>query len=165
MQANISASAEASGQVLALAGFLAEHGGTLAQGRGIDQRELEAAYALAYNLYGQARWEDALAMFDFLCAHDHLQRRFHIGRAACLQMHKQYERALVAYGVAHLMDVDDPDVGLRIAECLAGLGRHADARLALATVAVQVEGKPEHDAVGRRAQALFDLLAQVEASA
>lgn len=146
----------------ALGQALFRDGVTLAQASGITREELEAAYAFAYALYGQARWEEALRLFDFLCQQSHLDRRLHVGRGSCLQMLRQYERALVAYGIAHVMDVEEPGVGLRTAECLIALGRHDDAHTALETVAMLVSGKPEHAALQQRVQALAELLNHTE---
>lgn len=145
-----------------LAQALWRDGVTLAQACGISGEELEAAYAMAYGLYGQGCWDDALQLFDFLCQHSHLERRFHVGRGSCLHMLRQYERALVAYGVAHVMDVEEPSVALRTAECLIALGRHSDALTALETVELLVTGKPEHAALQQRAQALAELLTHTE---
>jgi type III secretion system low calcium response chaperone LcrH/SycD len=133
-------------------------GGTVAALYGLDADELEALYALAYNLYNQARWAQALKLFSFLTFHDHLERRFHLGRAACLQMLKQHEDALRAYGLAYVLDVLDPMVSLRIAECLIALRRKEDALTALETVVALTEAGSEFAPIRQRAVALATLI-------
>lgn len=129
---------------------------TLANLKGLNTQEMEAAYAVGYNLYNQARWLDALKVFSFLSFHDHLDRRFHIGRGACLQMLKHNEDALRAYAIAHVLDVSDPVVAIRIAECLIALRRKSDARVVLRTVEVLAEEAAPK--IGARARGLIALL-------
>jgi type III secretion system low calcium response chaperone LcrH/SycD len=133
-------------------------GGTVRGFYGIEERELEAVYAHAYHLYNQARWLEAFAVFSFLCMHDHLQRRFHLGRAACLQMLKDHEAALKAYGAAYLLDVSDPTTSLRIAECLIALRRKAEACAVLQTIEDLTAQNPTFAATRTRAAALVALL-------
>jgi type III secretion system low calcium response chaperone LcrH/SycD len=135
-------------------------GGTLADIYGLEPRQLEAVYAHGYGLYNQGRWEPALQVFSFLTFHDHLDRRFHVARAACLQMLKQHEEALKAYSLAYLLDVSDPAVGLHVAECLIALQRRAEARTALETVAVLTGEEAAFAPIRARAAALSGLIGQ-----
>lgn len=141
-----------------LAQHLLDHGGTLAQWCGSTAEELDAGYAVAHQLYQQGRWEAALQVFGLLCRQDHMERRFHVGRAACLQMLRRYDAALEAYGVAHVLDVSEPQVALHIAECLIALDRRDDAGTALDSVAALCAGRAGAAATARRAQALATLL-------
>ena len=133
-------------------------GGTLADIYGLEARQLEAVYAHGYGLYNQGRWAHALQVFSFLTFHDHLDRRFHVARAACLQMLRQHEAALKAYSLAHLLDVSDPAVGLHVAECLIALQRKADARTALETVAMLAGEAAAYAPIRARAAALSGLI-------
>ena len=135
-------------------------GGTVRGFYGIEERELEAVYAYAYHLYNQARWMEAFQVFSFLCLHDHLQKRFHLGRGACLQMLKSHEPALKAYGAAYLLDASDPTTSLRIAECLISLRRRAEARALLQAVVELTAQSPELASTRKRAAALAALLAR-----
>ncbi len=111
-------------------------GGTVADVYGLGEEQLEAVYALGYSLYNQGRWAQALQVFSFLTFHAHLDRRFHVARASCLQMLRRHDEALKAYLLAHLLDVSDPAVALHVAECLIALRRRSEARTALETAAV-----------------------------
>ncbi len=133
-------------------------GGTPAGLYGLDAKDLEAAYALGYSLYNQARWTEAVQVFSFLTYQDPLDRRFHLGRAASLQMAGQHENALHAYGLAFVMDVLDPAVALRIAECQIALHRKDDARAALEGVVELTDDAPQHAAIRTHAQALMALI-------
>lgn len=142
----------------ALCDFLIAEGGSAGQIYGFSPTEMEAVYTLAFTLYNQARWQDALRAFGFLCLHDHLDRRFHLGRGACLQMLKRHEEALPAYGVAFLLDATDPVVSFHIAECLIALGRRKDAIAALEAAREAAQDDPRHVDIARRAGALWALM-------
>jgi type III secretion system low calcium response chaperone LcrH/SycD len=133
-------------------------GGTVADIYGLDATQIEAVYALGYNLYNQGRWAQALQVFSFLTFHDHVDRRLHIARAACLQMLKRYEEALTAYLLAHVLDVSDPAVGLQLAECLIALRRKPEARAALETVAVLAGEDPAFAPIRARAAAQSEFI-------
>ncbi|HLA74003.1 MAG TPA: SycD/LcrH family type III secretion system chaperone [Steroidobacteraceae bacterium] len=133
-------------------------GGTVADMYGLEPEELEPMYALGFSLYNQARWSEALRVFSHLTFHSHLEQRFHVGRAACLQMLKQHEDALRAFGLAYLLDAEDPSVSLHIAECLIALGKKEDARGVLENVAELTQGKAEFEQIGKRGAALVALL-------
>ncbi len=146
-------------QVQGIADFVLA-GGTLAQLYRLEPQELEAAYALGYSLYNQARWNEAFQVFSFLTYYNPLERRFHLGRAACLQMLEQHENALHAYGPAYVLDALDSTTALHIAECLIALRRKDEARAALEAVAELAADDPTAAAVRARAAALTALIHQ-----
>lgn len=158
MQQSPQSSADINAVIDELSSFLLESGGTLSQVYGFEAQEMEAVYAHAYSLYNQARWKEALKIFNFLVVHDHLERRYHVGQAACLQMLKRYDEALKAYGMAHVMNVMDPVVALHIAECLIAQGKKEDALIALESVVAITEDNPKFAELASRARALADLL-------
>jgi type III secretion system low calcium response chaperone LcrH/SycD len=142
----------------ALSRHLLEESGTVAQIHGIGPDELEAVYALAHSLYSQARWAPALSVFNFLSLNDHLDRRHHMGRGACLQMQSRHGEALSAYSLAFLLEMTDPVALFHIGECLIALGRREDAQVALDAAAEAAADKGAQADIGRRALALLALL-------
>ncbi|THF57279.1 SycD/LcrH family type III secretion system chaperone [Pseudothauera rhizosphaerae] len=146
-----------SGDIAEVVDFVAD-GGTLAQVLHIDAKEMEAVYAMAYGYYRQARWQEALKAFTFLVAHDQWEKRYLVGRAACLQMLKQYDAALKAYGLAYVLDATDVDVLLHMAECLIGQGKKEEALGLLESVGELAEGKPQFTGQALRAKAMAALL-------
>lgn len=131
---------------------------SLADVYGLTANELDAMYIKGYNLYNQARWSAALVVFDVLAYYDHLESRYHIARAACLKMLSRHEDALKAYGVAHILDIEDPEVAMNIVECLIALHRKADALVALKAVDELTEGNSQHTQTRARAEALAALI-------
>jgi len=134
-------------------------GGTVKDLYHFDEREMEAVYAHGYNLYNQAQWLEALKVFSFLSHNDHLERRFHVARAGCLQMLREYEAALRAYLAAHVLDATEPSVQLHMAECCIALGRRDEARIVLENTIAAAGTDPTHATTRRRAEALAALLA------
>lgn len=133
-------------------------GGTVGDMYGLSGEQLEPMYALGFSLYNQARWSEALKVFSFLTYHSHLEQRFHVARAACLQMLKQYENALQAYGLGYVLDASDPSVSLHIAECLLALGKKEDARGVLENVAELTQGNAAFAQIGKKGAALAALI-------
>lgn len=142
--------------------FLFQQGGSLAQLYNIAPEQLEAAYTLAYQYYHQARWQDALTIFEFLCQHQHTERRYQLGRAACLKMLKRYELALHAYGLAHFMQATDAHSAMQIAQCLIALERRADAVTALESVLALCQDTALQSTLGQQASAMLRLLVTPE---
>jgi type III secretion system low calcium response chaperone LcrH/SycD len=133
-------------------------GGTVADMYGLKMEDLEPVYAHGFALYNQARWSEALQVFSFLTYHSHLEQRFHVARGACLQMLKQYEAALRAYGPAYVLDATDPTVSLHIAECLIALGKKEEAHGVLENVAELTQDNAAFAQINHRGAALSALL-------
>lgn len=135
------------------------HGETLGYLHGLDEHDHETLYAVALEFYNQARYDEALTLFRFLMTLNHLEERYIGAYAACLQMHKEYEQALVYYSMASVFDLSDPKPTFHTCECLIALGRIDEAHEGLGMVIEQCV-EPHHEALARRAQALRDLIEQ-----
>jgi type III secretion system low calcium response chaperone LcrH/SycD len=135
---------------------LTEHvlaGGTIASAFGLTPRHLECMYGVAHDLYGQGRYEQAAAMFGTLMRHDHTDRRFVLGHAACLQMQGQHAAAVTNYALAAAMDLDDPVATFHACECLLALGHRTEAIEGLQSVLEQCDARGDM-ALRQRASAL-----------
>src|SRR4051794_10997686 len=76
---------------------------TLGTGWGTKVKTQETIYRLGYNLYEQAKYEDAMRIFAFLMTANHLDRRFYLGFAACMHMQQRHQDALKYYGMASML--------------------------------------------------------------
>ncbi|OZG72687.1 CesD/SycD/LcrH family type III secretion system chaperone [Hahella sp. CCB-MM4] len=94
---------------------------TLGDIKGISDRELEAVYTVAYNLYRQNRNGESEKLFRFLCLYSHLDKRFWMGLGACLQQQQKYEEAVQAYSYMAVLDVENPHPPLHAAYCYLAL--------------------------------------------
>ena len=101
---------------------LLQNGVTLKDLHGYTEQEMDAVYALAYNKYNQAKYEEAMHLFGFLLMHDQLERKYYKAFGSCLQMLKKYPEAIRNYSMASVFDVNDPEPTFHTAECLVALG-------------------------------------------
>lgn len=138
-------------------------GETLGSLRGMTEKDLEAIYSVARQLYAQARYRDARKLFELLMKLNHLEGRYFMAYAACLQMLKQYEPALLYYTMATAFDLSDPKPTFHSCECLIALGRVPEACEGL-DIVIEQSDQPAHANLRQRAQALRALIEQQAAA-
>lgn len=135
-------------------------GAKIADVLGITKENIEAGYALAYNLYKSGKYKDAETMFRGLCLYDGDDPRLWMGLGACLQARGEYAIAAETYGMAGLAGgMQDPTPFFYGGLCHLKLGNAEDA-LASFKVAM-VLGKddiPEHKACHDKIQAMLTTL-------
>lgn len=125
-------------------------------GRSIES--VEAMYYLAHTFYGQGKYAEALKIFGILVIENHVDRRFHGGLAACMQMLRRHEEALKYYGISSMLDLTDPDPVIHMAECYLALGERAKARESLDYALLQARGHSRHHAHVGRIEAMLSFL-------
>ena len=134
-------------------------GRTLADIHGITLQDLEAVYSVAFNLYNNQRYDEAVKVFKFLCMHDHFQEKYWMGLGATHQMMKDFKLAASAYGYAYILDSDNPKPPLHAADCFMADGNTKDAESALNLVLELTKGDPEqHAAIRQRATVLMTVV-------
>jgi type III secretion system low calcium response chaperone LcrH/SycD len=124
----------------------------------VPQERLEAVYALAYGLYEQGRYDEALQGFNFLVMHNHYECRYLIGYAACQQLLKRPVEALKYYGIASMLDLTDPVPVFHAAQCRLALQQTAEAVEALEFALVLAQHRPGMSAMAARIDGLLALL-------
>lgn len=102
-------------------------GGTIKDAKGLDAETLEAIYQVAYNLYQNGKYEQALKIFRVLGLFDHYEKKYFMGLAACLKVLEQYDNAIEAYSFATMLDVNDPMPGFYAGECHLALANYEEA--------------------------------------
>lgn len=127
----------------------------------MQQAQLEAGYALAYNLYTAGNYRDAETMFRALCVYDHNDERYWLGLAGCRQAQGDLAGAIDAYGLAGAASaLGDPAPFVHAGICYMKLGDTENARNTFA--GVPFIGDPDNDthaAMHRKAEAMLELLA------
>ncbi len=126
--------------------------------RGITDEEMEAAYANGYNMFRAGNYERAESMFSFLATLDTLEKKYWTALGACRFNQKHYHNAIAAYSQAVLLDVEDPGLLIKIAQCQLGLGEKETAMGVLESALEFAGDNPKHAAGKAKAQALLDLL-------
>lgn len=110
--------------------FLAK-GGSMKELRGIDQKQLEAMYRIAYGRYDSGLYNDSLLIFRHLCLLDHSEYRFFLGLGVTQVALKQYAQAAATLSHAEKLDPSDPRASLSMAGCFIEMKKLPLARQAL----------------------------------
>lgn len=76
--------------------------------QGVNDDVMETIYATAFNLYQGKNITKATKLFQFLCVYDHLEFKYFLGLAACMQAKKSYVEACQLYSYAALLELEDP---------------------------------------------------------
>lgn len=126
--------------------------------KGITDEEMEAAYANGYNMFRAGSYEKAEEMFMFLGTFDNGVKKYWTALGACRFNMKNYMGALMAYTQAALLDVDDPELLIKVAQCRLSLGQK-DAAIGGLEAAIEFAGdKPQRAGAREKAEAILSLL-------
>ena len=154
----MSATASADEALIAKAQELLEHfkdGGTLKSFVRFGDDEMEAIYAVAHNHFAARKYDQAINLFKFLCLHDHTEPRWLYGLGVARQHAGDYMGAVEAFGMATILDVEDPRPQAQAGYCLLALERWAEAKSALEGAIMACGVAPEHADVRRQAEGLL----------
>lgn len=132
-------------------------GTTLQEELGLDEKALEAVYALAYNLYSQGKYGDAGKTFGFLLILNPLVHKYWFGLASAFRMAGDRERAAAGYFLSTMIDAGRPEPYLHLAECLVALGDREGAAETL-TKAVAAAAAAGAGQAGERAAMMLEAL-------
>lgn len=117
-----------------------------------------ALYALAYNEFGQGRYDKALAYFKLLLIYRPTNTVYLLGAALCLQRLRRYEMAAAAFVALGYLEPGAPQHALALAECHLLCQERAQARDTLLMTIGYCDQNPGHDTVRARAQAMLELM-------
>jgi type III secretion system low calcium response chaperone LcrH/SycD len=135
-----------------------ETGATFKDLRGLTDETMEAIYSVAYNLYQNGKFEDALKIFQFLCFYDHYNKKYYMGLGACRQMLKQYAEAIDTFTYASILDSSDPTPPLYAADCHLALGNLEAAESGFYAAHEWSGTKEEYKEIKERAKSMLDLI-------
>lgn len=138
--------------ILAMTRAILEEGYVPQDFCGITDEQLEATYYYGYNLFNDGHFKQAESVFHRLCYLNHYQGRFWLGLGGSLQKQKKYAKAIEAYSVAALIDVENPLPALHAAECYNGLKMTQKTREAARAAMHWAGEKPEFDKYKKRAE-------------
>ena len=125
---------------------------------GLEQNDLEAIYAVTYNVYTSGKYAEAMKLFGVLSLLDPTDYRFVFGGASCLQMMGEYLTASIYFQLAGGLDTTSPAPMLHTAECLLALKDKDGARAALEHALERAGDKAEHKAMKQKAEVMLENL-------
>ncbi len=91
----------------------------------------QAVYTEAVQEYEEGHYQKAHDLFSLLSTELPMQPEVWKGLAACQQMQKYYDEALMTWSMAALLDEQDPLPHFHAAECLIAQGNSTEAQKAL----------------------------------
>ncbi len=141
------------------------NGAKLGAAFGIEDRQLEAVYAIGLGQYQQGRYADALKLFAFISFHDPTFMKAFKGMGGCLQMLGRHQEALVYLGLAIIDDDSDLQTAVQIAESLIHVGQRDDAHSLLKRISRELARHGGNDYTRRKADGLLELLVHGSAPA
>ncbi len=96
--------------------FLAR-GGTVRDGRHIDQTVLDAIYKVAFGRFQSGVFQDALLMFRYLCLLDHRRYDYFLGLGGAQAKLGFYDQAAATLAYAEQLSDGDPRASLEMGHC------------------------------------------------
>lgn len=130
----------------------------LKDAHGLTDSSMEAVYAVAYNEFQANRFDEAHRLFVFLTMFDHLNYKYWMALGACRFGAKDYGAAGAAYGMAGMIEDDDPVPPLRAADCYLADG-DVDTAIEALNHGIKLCGDSEEQAAGRkRAEAILGMI-------
>ncbi|MFZ4772749.1 MAG: tetratricopeptide repeat protein [Chlamydiia bacterium] len=97
----------------------------------LSLKDLELIYSMAYTFYETGQYTKAKALFLKLVLSSPFTAAYWKGIGCVCQMLQETQDALIYYGVASLIDPEDPMIHLYAAKVLIDLSRFEEARGAL----------------------------------
>ncbi len=126
--------------------------------RVFSEQEQEALYALGYRHYQMRQHLDALKMFWLLINQDISNAKYYKAAGSCLMMLKQYKEAIIAFGIATTLNVDDATSLFYMGQCCLTENRHEQAQTVFEIFLEETQDKPQHTTMRQRAQHLVSTL-------
>ena len=130
-------------------------GGTLKSYARLTDEDLEAIYAVAHNQFTARKYDKAVDLFKFLCLYDHTEPRWFYGLGIARQHAGDYAGAVEAYGLATILDVENPRPQAQAGYCLLAMERWPEAQSALEGTLMVCGENPAHADVKRQAEGLL----------
>ena len=129
---------------------------TMKELRGMSDKEMEAIYASAYNMYNHGKFQQAEEIFQLLCQLDPYKVKYWMGLGASFHMSKEYSKALEAYSFAAMIDMKNPYPSFHAGDCLVQLKDYEHAEQAFLAAAQICEETKKHPEVAKQARALME---------
>lgn len=125
--------------------------------------QLEALYALGFELYAAGHFEKAADLFRLLCLYQSDKSRNWIALGGANQQRKEYESAIAAFVMASFADPLNPEPRLYAAHCLIALMDLTGALEATREALRLCKKRGDKDKITSRAFSLFRALESYDA--
>lgn len=135
-----------------------KRGQPLYKARGMSKQHMDNLYTVAYNLYSAEKYEESGKLFESIVFYNHLDKKSWLGAAGSAEMLKDYDKALIAYSYATILDDSDPLPALHAFDCHFALKNYPQALCALESVIAISSKNPKYADIKKRAEFLRNML-------
>lgn len=140
-------------------------GKTFAQSLEITDEEIEALHVLARIQKSEGRYVDAMEIYALLTMLDQNEVKFHKGLGLTAKAAGEYKKSIDSLGLAYLMNPEDNEVSLAIAECHLALGEKEKSRKILEKILINSKELSEKSREIARASVILEAMTSASASA
>ena len=134
---------------------------TIQEVKGLSDEQMEAIYSMGYNLYQNAKYEDATQVFTWLTMLNPFQSKYWMGLGGALQMSKDFDWALQTYAMAAVVgEPRYPTPHLHAGECYMSKGDLDEAVKGFKMAMDFSEGNDKYKKVHLKAKAFCEILKQ-----
>ncbi len=136
--------------------MLENPGMTLKEATGLSDEILEEIYHLAYSFYNQGRYDEGLALFQFLAGTCPKVYKYVLGLAGCHHQKGAYEEAAIGFYIALNIEPLNPIPAYYATDCFLKLKQDEEA-LEMAEATILICGDhPEYAELSRRCQMIAE---------
>ncbi len=136
------------------------NGNVLAEGLDITSQELDAIYSLGLIQQAEGRHEAAIPVFSILALLNQNDIRAYKRMAASLIQLRKFDEALTYLGVAYLIDPEDAEAAIMVAECHIATAEQDQAKYHLQKAIEKTGAASQTTTAYQRASALLRHLGQ-----
>ncbi len=129
---------------------------TLQQATGLTDAQLEAMYSVAYNLFVNEKYQDALDSFALLQTIAPMNYIINFGLAASVQMVEKYIEAILLFTFTSSLEPENPAPMLHLAECYMAIADKDAAIYSLKTAVERCDNSAMGIAVRTRAEIMLE---------
>lgn len=125
-------------------------GMTIKDATGISEESLEEVYSLAYTYYTQGKYQESIALFEFLAGTSPTVYKYAFGLGASHHQIQNYEEAAIAFFISLQLDPENPIPAYYVTDCMLKQNLNEEAE-ELAELTSSICGKrPEYAELKQR---------------
>lgn len=124
----------------------------------VSDADMHSWMALGQSYLDRGAHDDALRIFMLLAVARHQDARVLSAVGSTYMVMRRWSQAAQYFGVAQLIDLDDPIPTFHFARCLSAMGSAIEAREAYDILIAQIEGVSAHATLRARAILMRDAL-------
>jgi type III secretion system low calcium response chaperone LcrH/SycD len=137
-------------------GTMIEKDCDLYEAAGLKPENIDALYAVGHSFYVAGNYAEAETIFSTLCLYNTRNKRNWLALGGAAQAQSNYESALIAFSMAQLLDLMDPEPVIRTYECHLQAGNFESAVESIETLLEITQGRPALAEIHHQAELLLN---------